>query len=106
MIAGVTRYTLNKAFVLYTFAYVLALSTAVAVGYVFRGLHPILIVFTADISGTLVIYAFGRVFRNASFYDAYWSIAPLAISPSMRAGPNKSSAPPHLRLALARPRSC
>jgi len=80
MIAGVTRYTLNKAFVLYTFAYVLALSTAVAVGYVFRGLHPILIVFTADISGTLVIYAFGRVFRNASFYDAYWSIAPLAIS--------------------------
>jgi steroid 5-alpha reductase family enzyme len=72
--------TLNKDFALYTFSYILALSVAVAVGYLIRNSHPILIVFTADICATLVIYAFGRVFRNASFYDAYWSITPLAIS--------------------------
>lgn len=72
--------TLKKAFGLYTFAYVLALFAAIAIGYVFRGMHPILVVFTADIAATLVVYTFGRVFHNASFYDAYWSIAPLAIA--------------------------
>ncbi|OGO17445.1 MAG: hypothetical protein A2Z15_00055 [Chloroflexi bacterium RBG_16_50_11] len=72
--------TLNKAFTVYALAYVLALLIAAAVGYVLRERHPILIVFIADIAGTLVIYAFGRVFRNASFYDAYWSVAPLAIA--------------------------
>jgi steroid 5-alpha reductase family enzyme len=72
--------TPNKGFAVYTFAYVLALFVAVVVGHIIRDLHPILIVFTADICGTLVIYAFGRIFHNASFYDAYWSIAPLAIS--------------------------
>ena len=72
--------TRNKAFVLYALAYVLSLLVAVSIGYLFRSLNLILIVFIADISGTLVIYAFGRVFHNASFYDAYWSIAPLVIS--------------------------
>jgi steroid 5-alpha reductase family enzyme len=72
--------TLYKAFALYGFAYVLALITAIAVGYAVREMHPILIVFTADIAATLVIYTFGRVFRNASFYDAYWSVAPLVIA--------------------------
>lgn len=72
--------TPNKALALYAFAYVLALLIAVTVGYLVRELHPIVIVLAADISGTLVIYAFGRVFHNASFYDAYWSVAPLAIA--------------------------
>jgi steroid 5-alpha reductase family enzyme len=72
--------TLNKAFAFYTFAYVIALFAAITVGYIIRSLHPILVVFIADISATLVVYLFGRVFHNASFYDAYWSIAPLAIS--------------------------
>jgi len=72
--------TPKKALALYIFAYVLALFVAVAVGYVFRELHPIFIVITADIAATLVIYVFGRVFHNASFYDAYWSLAPLAIA--------------------------
>ena len=72
--------TLKKAFALYAFAYILALIIAVGVGYLFRGLHPLLTIFLADVAGTLVIYLFGRIFHNASFYDAYWSIAPLAIS--------------------------
>jgi len=72
--------TLKKVFALYAFAYILALLVAFGVGYLFRGLHPLLMIFLADIAGTLVIYIFSRVFRNASFYDAYWSIAPLFIS--------------------------
>ena len=71
---------LKKSFALYAFAYVLALLAAVGVGYLFREQYPLLMLFLADIAGTLVIYIFSRVFRNASFYDAYWSIAPLFIS--------------------------
>src|SRR5208283_2260111 len=45
-----------------------------------RNLNPIVIVLAADIGGTLVVYGTGRVFRNASFYDAYWSVAPPVIA--------------------------
>ena len=75
-----TRGNLKKAFTLYAFAYVLALMVAIGVGYLFRGLHPLLTIFLADVAGTLVIYLFGRAFHNASFYDAYWSVAPLVIA--------------------------
>jgi steroid 5-alpha reductase family enzyme len=70
----------TKAFALCAFAYALALFAALTVARIFRELHPILIVLLADIAATLVIYIFGRVFRNASFYDPYWSVAPLVIA--------------------------
>jgi steroid 5-alpha reductase family enzyme len=69
-----------KAFALCALAYILALGVAVLVAYALGERHPILIAFVADIAATLVIYAFSRIFRNASFYDAYWSVAPLAIA--------------------------
>ena len=72
--------SLPKAFALYAFAYIIALCVAVFIGYAMGDRHPIWIVLTADIAATLVIYAFARVFQNASFYDAYWSVAPLAIA--------------------------
>jgi len=72
--------SLPKAFALCAFAYIIALCIAVSVGYALGDRHPIWIVLTADIAATLVIYAFARVFQNASFYDAYWSVAPLAIA--------------------------
>ncbi|MGB3481514.1 MAG: DUF1295 domain-containing protein [Mycobacterium sp.] len=30
----------------------------------------------ADLLATVVVFAFSRIFRNSSFYDAYWSVAP------------------------------
>jgi steroid 5-alpha reductase family enzyme len=30
----------------------------------------------ADVLATLVVFAFSRVYRNSSFYDAYWSVIP------------------------------
>jgi steroid 5-alpha reductase family enzyme len=69
-----------KAFALCTLAYLLAVCVAVAVGFALGGRHPILIAFVADVAATLVIYGFSQVFRNASFYDAYWSVAPVAIA--------------------------
>ena len=71
--------SMTRAFSLCALAYVIALCVAVIIVYALGDRHPILIVFTADIAATLVIYAFARVFRNASFYDPYWSVAPLAI---------------------------
>jgi steroid 5-alpha reductase family enzyme len=71
---------ITRAFSLCALAYVIALCVAVLVVYSLGDRHPILIVLTADIAATLVIYVFARMFRNASFYDAYWSVAPLAIA--------------------------
>lgn len=72
--------SMPRAFSLCALAYVVALCVAVIIVYVLGDQHPILIVFTADIAATLVIYTFARMFRNASFYDAYWSVAPLVIA--------------------------
>lgn len=33
----------------------------------------------ADVVATLVVFAFSAAFRNASLYDPYWSVAPIAI---------------------------
>jgi steroid 5-alpha reductase family enzyme len=32
--------------------------------------------FIADVLATLVVFVFSRLYRNSSFYDAYWSVAP------------------------------
>ena len=37
---------------------------------------PLLQAAFADIAATIVIFAFSSVFRNSSFYDPYWSVAP------------------------------
>ena len=34
----------------------------------------------ADIAATVVIFAFSVLYRNSSFYDAYWSVAPIVIA--------------------------
>jgi steroid 5-alpha reductase family enzyme len=86
-----SRY-LYKTFAIYSFVYVLALLVAIATCYMFRELHPILLVFIADIAATLVIYAFSCVFHNASFYDAYWSVAPLVIALYWMLGTSTDSA--------------
>ena len=30
----------------------------------------------ADVIATLVVFGFSRIYRNSSFYDAYWSVIP------------------------------
>jgi steroid 5-alpha reductase family enzyme len=76
----VKKSDLVLAFALCAKAYLIALCIAVLVGYAAGDRHPITIAFVADVAATLVIYAFARYFKNASFYDAYWSLAPIAIA--------------------------
>lgn len=40
--------------------------------------HPLWKLALADVVATIVIYGFSVGFRNSSFYDAYWSVAPPA----------------------------
>ena len=61
-------------------AYVVAGAVAFAVGSAVPTDHPIWISFWADVAATLAVFAFSVAFRNSSFYDAYWSVAPIAIA--------------------------
>ena len=57
-------------------AYLVALVIA---GIALEGLanwSPLWRALGADVMATLVIFVFACVFRNSSFYDAYWSVAP------------------------------
>jgi len=61
-------------------AYVLALGVALLAGLAARGGHPIGVAFAADAAATVAVFAFSVAFRNSSFYDPYWSVAPLPIA--------------------------
>ncbi|BBX49327.1 DUF1295 domain-containing protein [Mycolicibacterium poriferae] len=67
----------GRALAIVTVAYLIA----VAVGYAWLLWGPAtgrlwLDTLIADILATLVVFAFSRVYRNSSFYDAYWSVIP------------------------------
>jgi len=61
-------------------AYVAALGFAIAVACAVPYEHPIAIVFAADVAATCAVFAFSFAFRNSSFYDPYWSVAPPVIA--------------------------
>ncbi|MEZ4828638.1 MAG: DUF1295 domain-containing protein [Bacteroidia bacterium] len=69
-----------KSFLWVLLAYAVAGLAAVAAGWYVRDLHPLWVVAWADIAATIVIFIFSLIFRNASFYDAYWSVAPMVIA--------------------------
>jgi steroid 5-alpha reductase family enzyme len=60
--------------------YLLALLAAVLSARLLSGAHPVLIAFTADLTATVVVFAFSVVFDNSSIYDPYWSVAPPLIA--------------------------
>jgi len=68
-----------KAFGAIAIAYVVAFWVAVVVGSNVPYEHPIAVAFAADVAATLAIFTFSFLFKNSSFYDAYWSVAPLPI---------------------------
>jgi steroid 5-alpha reductase family enzyme len=64
-----------------SFAWILAALVVAAAVLSFIGQsNSIFKTLMADIAATLVIFVFGHVFRNASFYDPYWSLAPIIIA--------------------------
>jgi steroid 5-alpha reductase family enzyme len=57
-------------------AFVVAWATALAVPTD----DPVWIAFWADIAATIAIFGFSVAYDNSSFYDAYWSVAPVPIA--------------------------
>jgi steroid 5-alpha reductase family enzyme len=68
------------------FAYAVALAAAVAAAFLLQGLHPLWVALAADVVATLVVFGFSLAFDNSSFYDPYWSVAPVPIAVYWAAG--------------------
>ena len=68
-----------SAFVWVTLAYVMAAGAAIGTGWAFWEEEQWLVVLLADVAATLVIFGFSVAFKNASFYDPYWSVIPIWI---------------------------
>lgn len=47
----------------------------------------------ADVAATVAVFAFSVGLDNSSAYDAYWSVAPMAIAPALAFGVDGGSAP-------------
>ena len=89
-----------RAFAWVAIAYAVAAAVAVATASALEVEHPIAVALAADVAATLVIFGFSFAFRNSSFYDPYWSLAPIAIAAYWIARP-ESASPGVARQAVA-----
>jgi steroid 5-alpha reductase family enzyme len=69
-----------RAFATCAVAYGVAAAVAVGFGSAIGWEHPIAVAFGADVAATLVVFGFSRAYDNSSFYDPYWSVAPIPIA--------------------------
>jgi steroid 5-alpha reductase family enzyme len=81
-------------------AYAVAGAMAVAVALAVPFEHPIAVGLAADVAATCAIFAFSFAFRNSSFYDAYWSVAPPAIAAYWLLGSSVVGVDPLRRLVV------
>ena len=70
---------MNKAFLLCIFCYVIALVAAVISSSFFMDGHLWKAITIGHLVATLIIYLASVLAKNSSFYDPFWSIAPLPI---------------------------
>ena len=70
---------MNKAFSLCIFSYVIALVAAVISSSFFMDGHLWIAITIGHVVATLIIYLASVLAKNSSFYDPFWSIAPLPI---------------------------
>lgn len=61
-------------------AYAVALLVALFVWMLLQDRNPIGVAFAADVAATVTIFLFSFSFSNSSFYDPYWSVAPIPIA--------------------------
>jgi steroid 5-alpha reductase family enzyme len=70
----------NRSQLLIVVAYVVAALVAIVAGVLAPYEHPLAVAAIADVAATLAIFAFSFAYGNSSFYDAYWSVAPLPMA--------------------------
>jgi len=71
---------MNRSEAIVVVAYVVAAMVAVLAGALAPIGHPLAVAACADVAATLAVFSFSFAFGNSSFYDAYWSVAPLPIA--------------------------
>lgn len=71
----------KQSFLLIIIAYIAAVAAAVMVFRILPSHYPLLLrTLLADLTATATIYIFSMSFNNSSFYDPYWSTAPVIIT--------------------------
>jgi steroid 5-alpha reductase family enzyme len=70
----------SRSFAICGLAYLVALAVAVLAAWLIPTQDPIRVAFAADVAATIAIFAFSWAYDNSSFYDAYWSVAPIPIT--------------------------
>ena len=74
-----TPWTFTRDHALVFLGYLTA-TAAAASTILLREAQPLVEVLLADVVATVIVFAFSLIFRNSSFYDPYWSVAPLLIA--------------------------
>ncbi|MEM6378320.1 MAG: DUF1295 domain-containing protein, partial [Bacteroidota bacterium] len=69
----------RKGLLTVTISYVIATLAAVGVAALLPEESTILRFGLGDVAGTIVIFVFALIYNNSSFYDPYWSVAPIII---------------------------
>jgi steroid 5-alpha reductase family enzyme len=90
----------TRAHLLIIVSYMLALAAAWFTLPFVSEYHVMVQVLIADVVATIVIFAFSFAFSNSSFYDAYWSVIPIAIVAYLVALPGDAETLRQLMLAL------
>jgi steroid 5-alpha reductase family enzyme len=67
----------SLSLLLIAIVYVLSFGAGGAALYFLKGrIPPLVNLFIADTTATVIVYIFNLFFKNASFYDPYWSVQP------------------------------
>lgn len=73
----------TRGFAWVTLAYVIAIAAGWGVGLETRAMGPIGAIGLAYLASILAIFVFSRTFSNTSFFDAWWTVAPMALLPAL-----------------------
>ncbi len=81
--------------------YLVASGAAALVAWQLEGQPLWRAILAADVAATVVIFGFSKAFDNSSFYDAYWSVAPMLIAPALALREASAQAPLARRIVVS-----
>jgi steroid 5-alpha reductase family enzyme len=91
----------TRAFGWILLCYAVALVVGVGAWLATPQLDPFVRVAVADVAATLAVFVFSRIFDNSSFYDAYWSVAPMVMAPALALTAGAAGVPGRVAVVLA-----
>ncbi len=74
-----TKLSRTISFLIVILVYAAAIAGGLFVFNLLSGVSALISFLAADIAATIIVWMFGLAFKNASMYDPYWSVAPIAL---------------------------